>query len=130
MSTIITRRGFLAGMLAVGAAPAIVRADSLMKIVVPKREIIRISSLSWPDVDSDGKVVQRSLILPQTDGYKVAHHKQHMVLKKDGRLEPFDFKKIDSITSWTRETEMTWPSQDLINAIRKGNTNGHARTLR
>lgn len=45
MSAIITRRGFLAGMLALGTAPAVVKADSLMKIVVPKREIILLSSL-------------------------------------------------------------------------------------
>jgi hypothetical protein len=30
---IVTRRGFLTGILALGAAPAIVRADSLMRIV-------------------------------------------------------------------------------------------------
>lgn len=34
------RRGFLKAMLGAAAAPAIVRAESLMKIVVPKREII------------------------------------------------------------------------------------------
>jgi len=31
-----TRRGFLGAMLAAAAAPAIVKADSLMKVVVPK----------------------------------------------------------------------------------------------
>jgi hypothetical protein len=36
----ISRRGFLGAMLAAAAAPAIVRADSLMRIVVPKQEII------------------------------------------------------------------------------------------
>ena len=35
-----SRRGFLAAMFAAAAAPAIVRAESLMKIVVPKQEII------------------------------------------------------------------------------------------
>lgn len=34
-----TRRGFLLGMLALGAAPAIVRAESLMRIWVPPQEI-------------------------------------------------------------------------------------------
>lgn len=34
------RRGFLGTMLALGAAPAIVRAESLMKIVVPKRDLL------------------------------------------------------------------------------------------
>lgn len=31
----LSRRGFLTGMLALGAAPAIVRAASLMKVVTP-----------------------------------------------------------------------------------------------
>lgn len=35
----ITRRGFLTGMLALGAAPAIVRAESLMRIWVPRQEL-------------------------------------------------------------------------------------------
>ena len=34
------RRNFLGAMLGAMAAPAIVRAESLMKIVVPKKEII------------------------------------------------------------------------------------------
>ncbi len=34
-----TRRGFLLGMLALGAAPAIVRAESLMRIWVPPQEV-------------------------------------------------------------------------------------------
>ena len=34
----MNRRGFLAGMLALGVAPAIVRAESLMRIVVPSIE--------------------------------------------------------------------------------------------
>lgn len=36
----MNRRGFLQAMLAACAAPAIVRADSLMKIVTPKSDII------------------------------------------------------------------------------------------
>jgi len=36
----MNRRGFLGAMLGVMAAPAIVRADSLMRIVVPKQELI------------------------------------------------------------------------------------------
>lgn len=38
----MNRRGFLGAMLAAAAAPAIVRAESLMKIVVPKKEIILV----------------------------------------------------------------------------------------
>jgi len=37
-----TRRGFLAVMLAAAAAPAIVRVDSLMKIVVPKPDYLML----------------------------------------------------------------------------------------
>lgn len=37
----ITRRNFLAGILAFGAAPAVCRAENLMKIFVPSQEIIR-----------------------------------------------------------------------------------------
>ncbi len=42
----MTRRGFLGAMLAAGSAPAFVRAESLMKIVVPKKEIILPPSFS------------------------------------------------------------------------------------
>lgn len=36
----LTRRGFLGSMLALGAAPAVVRAESLMKLWVPPQEIV------------------------------------------------------------------------------------------
>lgn len=36
---IITRRGFLTSMLALGAAPAIVRAESLMRLWVPPQKL-------------------------------------------------------------------------------------------
>lgn len=36
----LSRRGFLTGMLALGAAPAIVRAASLMKVVTPAGLIV------------------------------------------------------------------------------------------
>lgn len=36
----MNRRGFLGTMLGVMAAPAVVKAENLMKIVVPKQEII------------------------------------------------------------------------------------------
>ena len=35
-----TRRGFLTGILALGAAPAIVRAESLMRLWVPPQELV------------------------------------------------------------------------------------------
>jgi hypothetical protein len=46
------RRSFLAGMLAVAAAPAIVRASSLMPLWVPKKEIIQSSTASRDFIDS------------------------------------------------------------------------------
>lgn len=43
----MNRRGFLATMLAAGAAPAIVRASSLMKLVVPStEEVIAINGFT------------------------------------------------------------------------------------
>ncbi len=38
----ISRRGLLLGMLAAGAAPAIVRSTSIMKIWTPAQEIIPV----------------------------------------------------------------------------------------
>ena len=40
-----TRRGFLTGMLALGAAPAIVRAESLMRLWVPPQEILTLDMI-------------------------------------------------------------------------------------
>lgn len=41
----IGRRSFLAGILGAAAAPAIVKAESLMRVVVPKREMLIVGSL-------------------------------------------------------------------------------------
>ena len=40
-----TRRGFLLGMLALGATPAIVRAESLMRIWVPPQEVLTLDMI-------------------------------------------------------------------------------------
>ena len=40
-----TRRGFLTGILALGAAPAIVRAESLMRLWVPPQELVTLDML-------------------------------------------------------------------------------------
>lgn len=40
----MNRRGFLTSMLALAAAPAIVRADSLMRIVPPEVEVLTFAS--------------------------------------------------------------------------------------
>ena len=41
------RRGFLGVMLAAASAPAIVKAENLMKIVVPKKEIVLLNPLNF-----------------------------------------------------------------------------------
>jgi hypothetical protein len=38
----LNRRGFLAGMLAAAAAPAIVRAESMMRLYVPPQSIVPV----------------------------------------------------------------------------------------
>lgn len=43
---IVTRRGFLQSCLALAAAPAIVRADSLMR-VVPRELAVEVGQLDW-----------------------------------------------------------------------------------
>lgn len=43
----MNRRGFLGTILALGAAPAIVRADSLMRIIVPGRPILDVDYINW-----------------------------------------------------------------------------------
>ena len=45
----VSRRGFLTGMLALGAAPAIVRAASLMRLWVPPQELVGYDLSSGPD---------------------------------------------------------------------------------
>lgn len=57
----MNRRGFLGAMLGAMAAPAIVRAESLMKIVVPRKEIILPNAINF------GAMVWRpelTLVLP------------------------------------------------------------------
>jgi hypothetical protein len=53
----LSRRLFLNGLLIGAAAPAIVRADSIMKIVVPSQNIIVPNSASWSGfADMNGRV--------------------------------------------------------------------------
>ena len=48
----MNRRGFLSALLAAGAAPAIVRAESLMKIVVPEKKIlVPNQNLTWHEAE-------------------------------------------------------------------------------
>ena len=70
----MNRRGFLASILALGAAPAIVRADSLMKIIPRSAEVLMpyeesividqmrdlefFEGLQWSEVDIDAMNVR------------------------------------------------------------------------
>jgi len=47
----VNRRGFLGSILALGAAPAIVRADSLMRIIPRDSGIIRIDQTRGGDFE-------------------------------------------------------------------------------
>jgi hypothetical protein len=53
------RRGFLGAMFAAAAAPAIVRAESLMKIYVPPQEIA-YETLTYRQATAMGKAMQRT----------------------------------------------------------------------
>lgn len=51
----LSRRGFLGAMLAAAAAPAIVKSDSLMRIVVPRSMLLTL----WGDgVHDDAQAIQ------------------------------------------------------------------------
>lgn len=43
----MNRRGFLGSILALGAAPAIVRADSLMRIVPVDTDVLQFKQYEW-----------------------------------------------------------------------------------
>ncbi len=62
----MTRRGFLKAMLVAAAAPAIVRAESLMPIYVPKI-IVPGDTILWGDGVHDDTMALQALI----DGKKV-----------------------------------------------------------
>ena len=53
------RRGFLGSIFAAAAAPAIVRAESLMKIYVPSQELA-YETLSYRQAAAMGKAMQRT----------------------------------------------------------------------
>ena len=55
----MNRRGFLTGIFAFGAAPAIVKADSLMKLVPRQTEV-----LGFATVEYHWKTVAGSVVVP------------------------------------------------------------------
>jgi hypothetical protein len=62
----LSRRGFLGAMLAAAAAPAFVKASSLMPIYVPKQEVLTL----WGDGVHDDSAALQALI----DGKEVVRH--------------------------------------------------------
>jgi len=89
----VQRGSFLAGILAGAAAPAIVRASSLMKIWVPPRGIARVGDLVWdaslPLVDG---AVHYAVDLGRPGGDFTAEGWYR--LNADGRIEWIDWKTV------------------------------------
>lgn len=61
-----TRRSFLGSILALGAAPAIVRADALMRIVPTSTLVLDASDVTLSAVDFDRDTIK--VILVYSDG--------------------------------------------------------------
>lgn len=76
----MNRRGFLGSVLALSTAPAIVRADNLMKIVVPKPDKYSLDFLLY-GLKNDEMMVH-SMWLKQPDGSWANH--LHYFIPKDG----------------------------------------------
>lgn len=60
-----TRRGFLGSILALGAAPAIVRADALMRVVPVGTLVLNAADVTWSAVDFNRDTIKA--ILMHTD---------------------------------------------------------------
>jgi hypothetical protein len=54
----MNRRGFIGSILALGAAPAIVRADSLMRIVPLDVSVVRLEDLIWDIAPIDSLILR------------------------------------------------------------------------
>ena len=84
----MNRRGFLTGILALGAAPAIVRADSLMRIVPRDALIINMLPPAVYHPDSFGFIqaeisLQRPFIQITREALMIAHEKAKIMNKVD-----------------------------------------------
>lgn len=58
----LSRRSFLAGILAAGIAPAFVRASSLMRVIVPNTEIIVPAAQLWQMQISDASLTVEQIV--------------------------------------------------------------------
>ena len=87
----MNRRSFLSGILALSAAPAIVRADSLMRIVPRDVLVFHADSFSFvqPEVLGIRELVyeiepsQSPFVLITREALKVAHEKAKIMNKVD-----------------------------------------------
>lgn len=57
-----TRRSFLGSILAMGAAPVIVRADALMRIVPTSTLVLNAGDVTWTAVDFDHDTIKAMLV--------------------------------------------------------------------
>jgi len=98
----LSRRGFLGAILAAGAAPAIVKAESLMKIVVPKHvadgQFLVMTGYRFGNGDRE-----------QMEGRIQRGHKyEHLWVEDDGR--PSGWISTDT------EIEFTWRDGQIVEA--------------
>lgn len=91
------RRSFLAGMLGAAIAPAIVRSESLMKIYVPKEDIITLNfrvgdhvnrwqGMRSPNRIINGDMVTLSFLAQQDDTWEKHVYHYSMDEIKDGMV--------------------------------------------
>jgi len=64
-----TRRSFLGSILALGAAPAIVRADALMRVVPVGTTVLNAADVTFGAVDFDRDTIKAVLVY-RDDGLK------------------------------------------------------------
>lgn len=88
-----TRRNFLGSILALGAAPAIVRADALMRVVPVGTTVLNAADVSWSPVDFDRDTFIKCVLVYRDDGRSGADHTVTRILH--GR----EIRLIDS-ESW------------------------------
>lgn len=63
----ITRRGFIGSILALHSAPAIVRADSLMRVVIPTTQEITLITTSGNQILATDMISREALRIMSTN---------------------------------------------------------------
>lgn len=91
-----SRRGFLAAMFAAAAAPAFVKAESLMKIVVPKKEIVLlddfVTGIGTGDFTAEMHVSKDGM---GWNHLAVVRKKNEILTYRNGILVPHELVKKD-----------------------------------